>query len=142
MPDLRTEMTKVTPYTPGPRQAVAERPDTDTEVRKVDGKRVNKRAKGDNAVIERLIVLCGNDIKRAAELIGFTDTGLRTSMVRGTLSKTAEIAARGVIAEMQGSKPDYYVYIIKVPKEQRDAVVSVMNALNVGMTTFDLKGRL
>lgn len=89
------------------------------------------RTHGDLEVVKRLVTLCGNNQTQAAELIGYTPQGLSDMLLRGTCPKTAEVAARGVIAEMHTAKPERYVYLVQVSSEKRDALVAVCNALDV-----------
>jgi len=94
--------------------------------------KTRNRAGGDITALRKLVDACGGDLTKAAGLIGFTASGLHTVMQRERASKTAEVAARGALAEMgKGTEPRDQLLMIRVPESKAENVRTVLGALSV-----------
>lgn len=80
-------------------------------------------------------------IAQAAPLIGYTPGGLTTSLSTDKIGATAEIAAEGVLREMdrkQGARTaaKTHMLLVKVPVAKADALLAVFAAM--GITSVNL----
>lgn len=132
MPDLQTELSKM-------QQAVVERPEPVVSGPPSVKEREITRTKqaGDIAVVKRLVKLLNDDMVRTALELGVTDSGLRTVLNRGSCSKTMEVAARGVIREMQGNSREHLTYVVTIKAEQNTAFRAFCNAVAVMFMELD-----
>lgn len=80
-------------------------------------------------------------IAQAAPLIGYTPSGLASSLGKEVIGATAEIAAEGVLREMdrkQGiqTAAKSHMLLVKVPSDKADALLTVFAAM--GITSVNL----
>lgn len=104
-------------------------PDIKTEI-KTKVKTKKQRALADPEFMQHYVDTMPS-LAKAAEAIGMTPSGLSSGVAGKNCSKTAEIAARGVLAARKAvAQPDHLV-MMRVTDKKMDAVRVLMDSLDV-----------
>ena len=90
--------------------------------------------------VEKLIAMVGHR-NNAADLLGLTSSGLATMISRGTCSPVVDIAAQGVIYQLEQKKGVTHVnthFVVSINHEKAPALCAVFRAMDAPYKELEL----